>query len=224
MRRVSLGRLTRMFGWIGLSSIGGGRSAYLYEVLVDRHGWLTRDEFLPGYTLCQLLPGPTISNLAVFLGNGLRGWPGALIVPPPQVHAAIARDRLAFLMSSRSGFENPQNSPNWGMNPCRVTSVSGCGKGSGLSRTRSTMVNITVVTPIPRASVNTAMAAKAGFCRNVRRAYRASRTMSSSQRVPRASRQVSFTCSGPPRARRARRRASPGGSPRAISSFSCWSR
>jgi len=79
VRRVSLARLTRMFGWIGLSSIGGGRSAYLYEVLVDRHGWLTRDEFLPGYTLCQLLPGPTISNLAVFLGTGLRGWPGALI-------------------------------------------------------------------------------------------------------------------------------------------------
>jgi len=79
MRRVSLARVTRMFGWIGLSSIGGGRSAYLYEMLVDRHRWLTPEEFLPGYTLCQLLPGPTISNLAVFLGNGLRGWPGALV-------------------------------------------------------------------------------------------------------------------------------------------------
>ena len=79
MFRVSLPRLTRMFAWIGISSIGGGRSAYIFEVLVERHGWLTREEFLPGYTLSQLLPGPTISNLSVFLGNGFRGMPGALI-------------------------------------------------------------------------------------------------------------------------------------------------
>jgi chromate transporter len=77
--RVPLARLTRVFGWIGLSSIGGGRSAYVYEVLVERHHWLTREEFLPGYTLSQLLPGPTISNLSIFLGNGLRGIPGAII-------------------------------------------------------------------------------------------------------------------------------------------------
>jgi len=36
MRRVSLGRLTRMFAWIGFTSVGGGRSAYIYEALVVR--------------------------------------------------------------------------------------------------------------------------------------------------------------------------------------------
>ncbi len=77
--RVPLARLARVFGWIGISSIGGGRSAYVYEVLVERYKWRTPEEFLPGYTLSQLLPGPTISNLSVFLGNGLRGLRGAII-------------------------------------------------------------------------------------------------------------------------------------------------
>jgi chromate transporter len=79
MRQISMARLTRMFAWIGFSSVGGGRSAYIYDMLVERHAWFTREEFLPGYTLSQLLPGPTISNLSVFLGHGLRGVPGALI-------------------------------------------------------------------------------------------------------------------------------------------------
>ena len=79
MRQVSLARLTRMFAWIGLSSVGGGRSAYIYDTLVERHGWLSREEFLPGLTLSQLLPGPNIPNLSVFLGNGLRGALGAVV-------------------------------------------------------------------------------------------------------------------------------------------------
>jgi len=79
MRRVSLGRLTRMFAWIGLTSVGGGRSAYIYEALVVRRTWLSGAEFLPGLTLSQLLPGPTVSNLSVFLGNSLNGPAGAAL-------------------------------------------------------------------------------------------------------------------------------------------------
>ena len=78
MRQVSMGGLAKMFAWIGLTSIGGGRAAYIYEILVERRAWLTREEFLPGLTLSQLLPGPTISNLSVFLGNGFRGAAGAV--------------------------------------------------------------------------------------------------------------------------------------------------
>ena len=77
MRQVSLGSLAKIFAWIGLTSIGGGRAAYLYEIFVERRAWLTRDEFLPGFTISQLLPGPTVANLAVFLGNGFRGAAGA---------------------------------------------------------------------------------------------------------------------------------------------------
>lgn len=79
MRHVSMSSLFRAFTWIGLTSLGGGRIAYLYEELVERRRWLTRDEFLPGFALSTLLPGPTVPNLSVFLGQGLRGWRGAVL-------------------------------------------------------------------------------------------------------------------------------------------------
>jgi chromate transporter len=94
MRQVSMSRLIRMFAWIGLSSIGGGRSAYIYDTLVERHGWLNREEFLPGLTLSQLLPGPNIPNLSVFLGNGLRGALEAVVA----VIAVISPGAVAILI------------------------------------------------------------------------------------------------------------------------------
>ncbi len=79
MRRIPLGRLAGTFTWVGLSSIGGGRAAYLYETLVERLGWASREEFLPRLALSQLLPGPTISNLSALMGHALRGTAGAAV-------------------------------------------------------------------------------------------------------------------------------------------------
>jgi chromate transporter len=79
MRQVSMAHLIRMFAWIGFSSVGGGRSAYIYDMLVERHAWLTREEFLPRLTISQLLPGPNVANLAVCLGGWLRGSLGAIV-------------------------------------------------------------------------------------------------------------------------------------------------
>ena len=105
MRQISMARLTRMFAWIGFSSVGGGRSAYIYDMLVERHAWFTREEFLPGYTLSQLLPGPTISNLSVFLGHGLRGAPGAMI----SLIAVLFPGAIAILVLAGLYFDHPVN-------------------------------------------------------------------------------------------------------------------
>lgn len=77
MRQIRTSVLTWVFAWIGITSIGGGRSAYFYDALVIRRRWVTDEEFVQGLTLSQLLPGPTISNLAVALGDRLRGAAGA---------------------------------------------------------------------------------------------------------------------------------------------------
>jgi len=79
VRQVSLGRLARLFAWVGLTSVGGGRAAFLFDAFVTRRAWLSADEFLPGLTLSQLLPGPTISNLAIFVGTKLGGGRGAIV-------------------------------------------------------------------------------------------------------------------------------------------------
>jgi len=78
MSRIGLSRIFRVFAWIGLTSIGGGRYAFLHDALVVRRSWVRGDEFAQDLALCQLLPGPNFSNLAVALGARLGGWRGAL--------------------------------------------------------------------------------------------------------------------------------------------------
>ncbi len=87
MRQVSLLRLIVVFAWTGISSLGGGRSAYFHEALVRRRRLISHDEFVQDFTLSQVLPGPNFSNLAVVLGYRLAGFAGgfwgllAVVVP-----------------------------------------------------------------------------------------------------------------------------------------------
>jgi|HubBroStandDraft_1064217.scaffolds.fasta_scaffold186525_1 chromate transporter len=74
----SLAALFLAFVGIGLSSFGGGLTAWVRREIVLRRGWLDDQQFLSGYALSQLVPGATNVNLAVFIGTQLRGMPGAL--------------------------------------------------------------------------------------------------------------------------------------------------
>ena len=77
VRHVSLSRLIRAFAWTGLTSLGGGRSAYFHDQVVVRRPWLTNREFAQDFTLSQILPGPNFSNLGVVIGYRLAGGRGA---------------------------------------------------------------------------------------------------------------------------------------------------
>lgn len=96
MARVRLSQVLKVFGWIGLTSLGGGRSVYFHAGLVEKRKWITNHEFIQDLTLSQLLPGPSYSNLAVALGVRLAGWRGALwgavalIVPGALILLALA--------------------------------------------------------------------------------------------------------------------------------------
>lgn len=91
---VRLTDIVVLFGKIGLTSFGGGLSAWIYREVVDRRAWLSEEEFLAGLTLAQILPGPNVINIAIYIGHRLRGWAGstvaalALLLPP--MVAAVA--------------------------------------------------------------------------------------------------------------------------------------
>jgi chromate transporter len=84
----TLGLLFILFVKIGATSFGGGISGWMYRDFVDRHHFLTEDEFMSALTISQILPGPNVANLALHIGHKLRGGVGglvsvmALIVPP----------------------------------------------------------------------------------------------------------------------------------------------
>lgn len=56
----------------------GGVLPFARRELVDKRGWLGEDEFTEILGLCQFLPGPNISNLAIAVGSRFRGIPGAV--------------------------------------------------------------------------------------------------------------------------------------------------
>lgn len=68
----------------------GGVLIWARRAIVDRHRWMTADEFNEVFALCHFLPGPNIVNLAVVFGGRLRGIPGSFaafcgLIGPPMV-------------------------------------------------------------------------------------------------------------------------------------------
>jgi chromate transporter len=79
--RPSPWRLLWIWTAIGAQSFGGG-SATLYlirRVAVERHGWLTDDDFTRYWSICQIAPGINILGLVILIGWRVAGALGALL-------------------------------------------------------------------------------------------------------------------------------------------------
>ena len=95
---LDLARMTWTFLWLSLICVGGGLGVIpeLQRQVVDQHHWVSAREFLDGYTLSQLTPGPNMM-VAVFVGYRAHGLPGALLagaamfLPVSILTAAVAR-------------------------------------------------------------------------------------------------------------------------------------
>ena len=77
--RVSLIAIYKVFSYIGLMSFGGGLIPWIQREIVTTRNWMTVEDFFPGVALSQVLPGVNSTNLAVFIGQKLRGMAGALV-------------------------------------------------------------------------------------------------------------------------------------------------
>ena len=66
---------------IGLLGFGGPQAhmALLRSELVEGRQWSTAEQFDEGLVLCEALPGPASSQMAIYLGWLQRGWRGGLV-------------------------------------------------------------------------------------------------------------------------------------------------
>jgi chromate transporter len=84
----SLWELASTFGLISLTGFGGGQKAQIRRQVVSSKHWITDQDFIEALEVAELLPGPNLLNLAVFIGQRIRGIPGAFVsllagsVPP----------------------------------------------------------------------------------------------------------------------------------------------
>lgn len=75
---VSVGEIFRVFLLLGATSFGGGVVAYLRSSLVGRRRWLDDTAFVELLSISQTLPGLNATNMAVLVGDRLRGTGGAI--------------------------------------------------------------------------------------------------------------------------------------------------
>jgi chromate transporter len=78
---VSLWTVLREWGRIGVTGFGGppAHIRLLRQLCVERQGWLEAREFEDAIAVCNLMPGPASTQLAIFCAWRLRGRAGALL-------------------------------------------------------------------------------------------------------------------------------------------------
>jgi len=78
---VSLWTVLREWGRIGVTGFGGppAHIRLLRQLCVERKQWLDAREFEDAIAVCNLMPGPASTQLAIFCAWRLRGRAGALV-------------------------------------------------------------------------------------------------------------------------------------------------
>jgi len=77
---IELRTVLREWGRIGCVGFGGPPThlRLLRQVCVERNAWIGADEFEDAIATCNLLPGPSSTQMAIWSAWRLRGWRGAL--------------------------------------------------------------------------------------------------------------------------------------------------
>lgn len=70
-----------LFFKLGCIGFGGplAHLALMEQEVVEKRRWLSRERFLEGWALCQMLPGPASIQLGVYIGYVRGGFPGAIL-------------------------------------------------------------------------------------------------------------------------------------------------
>jgi chromate transporter len=77
----SLNHLAKFFLKLGVVAFGGPAAhiAMMEDELVRRRHWVSSEDFLDLLAVSNLLPGPSSTELAIFIGYRLRGFAGLLL-------------------------------------------------------------------------------------------------------------------------------------------------
>ncbi|MGA9526540.1 MAG: chromate efflux transporter [Terriglobales bacterium] len=98
IREASLGEIALVFLKLGTIAFGGPAAhlAMMEEEFVRRRQWITHAEFLDRLATANLIPGPSSTEVAIFIGQLKRGWRGLIvagccfIIPAALIVSAIA--------------------------------------------------------------------------------------------------------------------------------------
>ena len=72
--------LARVFLKLGAMSYGGPAIMGIMQAEIqEKRGWVSKEKFLEGLALVNMLPGPGVTQLGIFIGYERAGWRGGLV-------------------------------------------------------------------------------------------------------------------------------------------------
>lgn len=104
IREATLGEIALVSLKLGTIAFGGPAAhlAMMEEEFVRRRKWITQAEFLDRLAAANLIPGPSSTEIAIFVGQLKRGWRGLIvagscfIIPAALIVLAIAWAYVRF--------------------------------------------------------------------------------------------------------------------------------
>src|SRR5450755_104108 len=104
IREVPLSEIALVFLKLGTIAFGGPAAhlAMMEEEFVRRRHWITHSEFLDRLAAANLIPGPSSTEVAIFVGQLKRGWRGLIvagccfIIPAALIVSVIAWAYVRF--------------------------------------------------------------------------------------------------------------------------------
>jgi chromate transporter len=80
-KQVSLAELALVFLKLGTMAFGGPAAhiAMMEDEFVRKRRWMTEAEFLDHLAAASLIPGPSSTEVAIFIGYSKRAWSGLLV-------------------------------------------------------------------------------------------------------------------------------------------------
>ncbi|MGA8299767.1 MAG: chromate efflux transporter [Terriglobales bacterium] len=104
IREATLGEIALVFLKLGTIAFGGPAAhlAMMEEEFVRRRKWITHEQFLDRLATANLIPGPSSTEVAIFVGQLKRGWRGLIvagacfIIPAALIVSVIAWAYVRF--------------------------------------------------------------------------------------------------------------------------------
>jgi chromate transporter len=104
IREASLGEIALVFLKLGTIAFGGPAAhlAMMEQEFVRRRHWITHAEFLDRLATANVIPGPSSTEVAIFVGQLKRGWRGLIvagccfIIPAAAIVSVIAWAYVRF--------------------------------------------------------------------------------------------------------------------------------
>src|SRR6185295_7652428 len=78
--RQRLLEILRVFAKIGAMSYGGAAIMGIMQAEIQqRRGWMSKERYLEGLALVNMLPGAPATQLSIFIGHERAGWRGGVL-------------------------------------------------------------------------------------------------------------------------------------------------